>query len=54
MGMKRRPTLLAAAMVAAGCLLLSVGAALIFPPAGLLVAGLALLVFGLLAVEVTP
>lgn len=51
---KRRPTLLAGAMVALGCLCLSVGAALILPAAGLLVAGGALLAFGLLAIQVTP
>jgi hypothetical protein len=50
----RRPTLLAGAMVILGCVCLAIGAALIFAPLGLLVAGAALLTFGLLAVEVTP
>lgn len=51
MGLKRR-RMLASTLAAAGVLLLTVGFALVYLPAGVIVAGAALLLFGLLGVEV--
>jgi hypothetical protein len=52
---KRKPTLIAVAMVVAGCLGLSVAVGIALgPAAGLALASLFSLVFGLLAIEVAP
>lgn len=46
------PRRLALALVALGALAIAVGVALVFPPAGLIVAGIALVLFGLYLVDV--
>jgi len=55
MALKRKPTALAVVMVVAGCGTIALGISLsVGIPAGLIAVGVPLLIFGLLAVEVTP
>lgn len=54
MGMKRRPAVAALAFLASGSLLVCAGVALVFPPAALILAGVAFVAVGLFGFEVTP